>query len=183
MIIRIHIDSNDINHDLSDDNVNNNEQTKCADEAVVSDQVFNWFNWQEDLLLVDDETIQEDDATSKQGVWLEEEAVLVVAQDVMTNLAKEHVYEDDHEHCFPYSSCCKCTNCDDDCLKIWHSLGRILEQWNTSYTYQEGIDEHDYLVENEQGCEINIFVLADDICELFVGIVIENELQDLIDIC
>jgi len=60
----MHVNSNNVDHNLTNHDVHDNERTKGQQESIVSHQVFYRFFREEHLLLVYDESIQEDNATS-----------------------------------------------------------------------------------------------------------------------
>ena len=64
MVIIVHENSHDVDHDLSDGNIDSNHRKECNSETVISDKVFNTLLGQQNLLLIDNEPTQEDDATT-----------------------------------------------------------------------------------------------------------------------
>jgi hypothetical protein len=61
----MHENGNDVNHNLSDNNVYSNEQTKSHEEPIVSNKIFHRFKTEKDGLFIDYKTIQEYNTTSK----------------------------------------------------------------------------------------------------------------------
>jgi len=64
MVIIVHENSHDVDHDLSDCNIDSNHRKECNSETIISDEVFYTLLRQQNLLLIDDESTQEDDATT-----------------------------------------------------------------------------------------------------------------------
>ena len=64
MVIIMHENSHDINHDLSDGNIDSYHGEECNGETIVSDEIFYTLLGQQNLLLIDNESTQEDDATT-----------------------------------------------------------------------------------------------------------------------
>ena len=85
MVIVVHENSYNIDHDLSDGNVDCDHGEECDGETVVSDEIFHTLLRQENLLLVDDESTQEDDATTQKSVRNIEEAILIVTVEIVTD--------------------------------------------------------------------------------------------------
>ena len=89
--IRVHEDSNDIDHHLPDQNVNNYEYYESQPESIVPSQVLQGLVRVKDLLFVQNESTQEHDARSEEGVTKRVEPVLVVAEDLPTEKPENQV--------------------------------------------------------------------------------------------
>jgi len=87
----MHVNRKDVNHNLTNNNVNGDQQHKCDTKSVVSFKVFDCFFGQKDGLLIDDETIHEHHASSQKSISLKEKPVLVVTQDVIAHLSKQNI--------------------------------------------------------------------------------------------
>lgn len=87
----MHINRKDINHNLTNDDVNWNQKSEGNAKAIVSLKVLNCFFWQKDGLLIDNEAIHENHASTKKSIKLEEEAILVVTKNVIAHLTKQNV--------------------------------------------------------------------------------------------
>ena len=74
----MHVNRKDVNHYLTNDDVNRNQKSESDAKTIVSLKVLNCFFRQKDRLLVDNETIHKDHASTKKSIELEEKAVLVV---------------------------------------------------------------------------------------------------------
>ena len=70
MIISVHVNGEDVDHDLTDDDVDGDQQTESDAEAVVSLEVFDCFFGEEDGLFIDDEAIHENHASPKERIKL-----------------------------------------------------------------------------------------------------------------
>ena len=64
MIIIMHENSHNVNHDLSNGNIDSNHGEERDEKTIVSDEVFYTLLRQQNLLLINNESTQEDDATT-----------------------------------------------------------------------------------------------------------------------
>ena len=64
----MHENSYDIDHNLPDHDIDQNKISKSQPKTIVSHQILNRFKAIEHLLLVDNESAQENDTGSKQRV-------------------------------------------------------------------------------------------------------------------
>ena len=65
MVIVMHENSHDVDHYLSDQNVDEDEISESKAESIVSHQILNRFKAVEHLLLIDNKSTQKDDTSSK----------------------------------------------------------------------------------------------------------------------
>lgn len=70
MIISMHVNRKNINHDLSNDDIDRNQKTKSHTKTIVSLEVFDSLFRKENGLFVNYETIHEHHTSSKQGIQL-----------------------------------------------------------------------------------------------------------------
>ena len=84
----MHENSYQIDHDLSDQNVEQNNGGKCYTEAVHPLKVFYWFKGIEHSLFIDQEASHENNTCSKQSVHLLSESILIDRQHVICHLSE-----------------------------------------------------------------------------------------------
>ena len=108
------------------------------------------------MLLVYNETIQEHDAASEESIAKEEEAVLIVRENVVTQHSKHDVRQDNHGHCFEHGAFNKLTDREDDSLHLWHHEGCIFQKRDGANTDNNGVEEHADLVVNVSAAQVNI---------------------------
>ena len=65
MEIRVHENSDDVDHHLSDKDIDHDENDEGQPKGVVSRQIFQGFVRKEDFLFIQDESTQKDDAGSQ----------------------------------------------------------------------------------------------------------------------
>jgi hypothetical protein len=95
----MHENSYQIDHDLSDQNVEQNNGRKCYTEAVHPLKAFYRFKRVEHLLLIDQEASHENNTCSKQSVHLLGESILIDCQHVISHLSEELIRQEHHDHC------------------------------------------------------------------------------------
>ena len=78
----MHENSDDVDHHLSNQNVDDDEDHKSDAESIVPNQIFQRLVRIENLLLIQDKTTEEHDASSQQSVSEGVEAILIIAKDL-----------------------------------------------------------------------------------------------------
>ena len=142
----MHENGHDIDHYLSNKNVDQNKVAECQAETVVSHQVFNGLDTIEYFLLIDDETTQEHDASSQESVLELGKSVLVNCEDEVTHHAVQGVGEHHHRHCFFESTSHERDNCDLDGFKLGDGSNCVFQKRNTTDDDDHRVHQLDELV-------------------------------------
>ena len=100
MVIIVHENSDDVDHNLSDGDIDSNHREEGNGETIVSDEIFHTLLGQQYLLFIDDKSTQEDDATTEKSVRDIKEAVLVVTIEIVTDQTEQKISKENHDHGF-----------------------------------------------------------------------------------
>jgi len=142
MEIRMHENSDDIDHHLSNQNVDDDEDHESDAESIVPNQIFQRLVRIENLLLIQDKTTEEHDASSQQSVSEGVEAILIIAKDLPREEPKYDVRHSDHEqrlsHCVRHEIC----DCQNNDVKRWHEKRGVLKQRDGAHYDDHGVNEH-----------------------------------------
>lgn len=181
MVVCVHVDGHHIDHNLSNQNVNRDQHDEGQWEAVVPDQVLYGLIRKEDGLLVDHESVQEHNTTSQKSISREEEAVLVVRQDILVDLSKDDVKQDNQCRWLSYRVLYELLDGQDDLVEVWHQERSVLQQGNGCNDDNDRIKEHTNLIENEQAWHVVKGFCGHKVPNLLFSLIVIKDLKSLRD--